>query len=121
VDAHEKYALVCEKLADGSSLSAVRASIIDFILGYLDQHAGPLDYWETLHLGYAISALSMNMARKNTDSPVWLNLCMATLDKALVPKERRNENYTPRRSDVERITIEQLRRAANVLREQAGE
>jgi len=46
----------------------------------------------------------------------WLRLCLFNLEKALVPKEQRNENYTPRNRQLDALTFEQLKEALELVR-----
>jgi hypothetical protein len=112
----EKFKTIASMMSAKPPPLGLRAEIVESIVVVLNDRKDNLDYWEKIHIGSALSALSMNLGRGDPTSLLWLNLCMVNLDKALVAEDQRDEGYAPRYKAIAQITYAQLQEAAEILR-----
>ena len=78
--------------------AAIRRDVANLIAARLEAARSNLGYWEKSHLAYA-----MSMFRSN-----WLYACINELELALVPKDKRNENYTRHDPQIGAAMFDQL-------------
>lgn len=114
----EQFQAVSTLFDNNGDPQQLRTKILDLILESLEDRKASFGYWEKFCLGGAISALATTLSHSNTSSTLWLNLCMVNLHQTFTPPNQRNENYTPRRAELGRMTYEQFVEAANSLRDQ---
>ncbi len=107
-----------EKVNEGPIDNDLRLSIADTISVHIDERKESLGSWEKSLFAQAISALAMNVGAKCQPTDSWLRLCLVALEKALVPKEERNEEYTKRDEQVEAITYGMLVDAIDELKKE---
>lgn len=87
---------ILQQLDEGRDIKVVRAATADLIEHHLQTLKGSLGYWEMAHFANAIAALAWNINSRHEPTTTWLRLCLANVEKALVPAKQRNEDYTPR-------------------------
>jgi hypothetical protein len=81
---------------DLDNIPAFRVQLVELIFQHLHRLGNALDDWEKDHFGNAIDALGLNVNSKQQPTNVWLRLCLIDLEKALTPKELRNDrNFRP--------------------------
>ncbi len=107
-----------EKVNEGPISNELRLSIADTILAHIDKCKDSLGSWEKELFAQSLSALAMNISAKNEPTDSWLRLCLVALEKALVPKNERNEEYTKRDEQVESITYDMLVGAIDELKKE---
>ncbi len=103
---------IFEKLDTDVPAKEIRQAIAALIAKCLKKKSQSLGYWEKLHFLSAISALAWNRGSSSQPTSTWLRLCLVNIEKALVPKNQRNENYGRKDSQIDALTYEQL---VNVL------
>lgn len=96
-------------------IKEIRCAIADLIEHHLQALKSSLGYWEKAHFANAIASLAWNINSRH--QAAWLRLCLVNVEKALVPANQRNENYTPRDNQLEALTYEQLIEDINSLRQ----
>jgi hypothetical protein len=87
-----------ERLNANADMAPIRRDVAKLIAARLQALRSNLGYWEKSHLAYAIL-----MFRSN-----WLYACINELELALVPKDKRNENYARHDPQIEAATFDQL-------------
>ena len=87
-----------ERLNANADMAVIRRDVASLIVARLEAARSNLGYWEKSYLAYA-----MSMFRSN-----WLYACINELELALVPKDKRNENYTRPDPQIEAATFDQL-------------
>lgn len=108
---------IFQKLDTGEDINKIRGKIADLIFNYLQLMEKPLGYWEKMYFANSIVALAWNINSSHQPPPdSWLRLCLVNLEQAFVPREQRNENYTPRNSQIDSITFERLIEAIKEIR-----
>lgn len=105
-----------QQLDEGRDIKEVRSAVADLIVHYLHELNGSLGYWEKVYFSYAIAVFSWNANSRNQPTTAWLRLCLVAVEKAMLPADRRNENFTSRDKQLEAITCEQLVEDINSLR-----
>jgi len=99
---------ILQQLDDNSDIKEIRRAIADLIAHHLQSLQNSFGYWEKVHFANAIAALAWNINSSHQPTEFWLRLCLVSLEKALVPVEKRNENYIPRDKQIDNLTYEQL-------------
>ncbi|WP_157642247.1 hypothetical protein [Burkholderia ubonensis] len=89
-------------------VDALRLAIADPTGRLIAERRDNLDYWEKHCFANALGALALNVQRGVRASTTGLLLSLNYLDAALLPADRRDENYAPHSADVEALTAEQL-------------
>lgn len=102
---------ILEKLDENGDIGDIRRAIADLIVDRLQKVRNSLGYWEKAYFANAIAALAWNTNSSSQPTTSWLRLCLVNLEKAHVPAEQRNENYTPRDSQLDSLTFDQLMNA----------
>jgi len=102
---------ILEKLDQDGNIRYVRNAISELIVDRLQKVRDAFGYWEKVHFANAIAALAWNTNSSFQPATSWLRLCLVNVEKALVPAEQRNENYTPRDSHLDSLTYDQLMNA----------
>jgi len=97
--------------------SGLEKSIADLLLEKIEEKKNDLGTWEKLLFGEAVSALFTNVNSEFQAPDAWLRLCLISLEKALIPKDERNEEYTTRNEEIESITYEMLKSAVESIKE----
>jgi hypothetical protein len=101
-----------EKLAaridDDPDVDALRLAIADATGRLIAERRDNLGYWEKHCFANALGALALNIQRGLRESTTGLLLSLNYLQAALVPTDRRDENYAPHIAAVEALTAEQL-------------
>jgi hypothetical protein len=93
---------------DNDDADTVRLAIADLIGRLITERRYALGYWEKQWFAQAIASLAWNIRREPQDSTAWLRLCLAALQNALAPAERRSENYAPQIAAIDALTADQL-------------
>jgi hypothetical protein len=78
---------------DLANISAFRVQLVLLIFQNLSPLRDSLDQWEKDHFGNAINSLALNVDSMRQPTNAWLRLCLIDLEKALTPKEQRNDRY----------------------------
>jgi hypothetical protein len=78
---------------DLANISAFRIQLVLLIFQNLYPLRDSLDHWEKDHFGNAINSLALNVDSMRQPTTAWLRLCLIDLEKALTPKEERNDRY----------------------------
>jgi hypothetical protein len=78
---------------DLTNISAFRVQLVLMIFQNLYPLRDSLDHWEKDHFGNAINSLALNVDSMRQPTNAWLRLCLIDLEKALTPKEERNDRY----------------------------
>jgi hypothetical protein len=78
---------------DLANISAFRIQLVLMIFQNLYPLRDSLDHWEKDHFGNAINSLALNVDSMRQPTNAWLRLCLIDLEKALTPKEERNDRY----------------------------
>jgi|SRR5882762_2527491 len=104
-----------KRLNNQGDLDEIRLDIADFITDRL-RRVRSLGYWEKAHFFNAIAALSRNINSSYQPTTSWLRRCLVHLEKAVLPADQRNENYTPRYAHFDALTFEQLAEALDMVR-----
>jgi hypothetical protein len=78
---------------DLANISAFRVQLVLMIFQNLYPLRDSLDHWEKDHFGNAINSLALNVDSMRQPTNAWLRLCLIDLEKALTPKEERNDRY----------------------------
>lgn len=107
---------ILRKLDGNGDVGEIRNDIADLIVEQLQRVRQTLGYWEKAHFANAIAALAWNIRARHQPTSSWLRLCLVNLEKALVPADERNENYTPRDEQLNALTYEQLMEALEIVR-----
>lgn len=107
---------ILKRLNDQGDLGEIRLDIADLIADRLNQVRGSLGYWEKAHFANAIASLSRNINSRHQPTTSWLRHCLVNLEKALVPADQWNENYTPKNAELDAITFELLAEALDMVR-----
>lgn len=89
-------------------LDKLRLAIANAIAARLVDSRGSFGYWQKVHFAQAIAALAWNVSISGEQATSWLRFCLASLELASTPKEKRFEDYTPRREQMEALTFEDL-------------
>ncbi len=113
--------IILEKIDRGVDVNEVRRDIVALLADALQRVRNNLGYWEKAHLAHAIAELAWNVRSRQQPTTSWLRLCLVDLEKALVPADQRNENYTPRDELLDAITFEQLAGDLEVVRREADD
>ena len=108
---------ILQQLDENRDIKEVRAAVADLIEHYLEALKGSLGYWEKAHIANAIAALAWNINSRHQPTSAWLRLCLVNVEKALVPANQRNENYTQRDKQLEALTYDKLTEDINSLRQ----
>lgn len=111
----EQVDAILRRIDANEDLGGIRLDIVDLIADQLQRKRQSLGYWEKAHFAHAISALGWNLNARYQPTTSWLRLCLVDLEKALVPADQRNENYTPRDAQLDALTYEQLMQAVEAL------
>lgn len=107
---------ILRKIDGNGEIGEIRNDIADLIAAQLQRVRQSLGNWEKAHFAYAIAALSWNIRARYQPTTSWLRLCLVSLEKALVPANDRNENYTSRDEQLDALTYEQLMEALEIVR-----
>jgi hypothetical protein len=99
---------IIERLDANADIRAIRRDVANLIAAKLEALRDNLGYWEKSCFANAISALWSNLVAAHHPTQFWLRLCVVDLEKAFVPKDKRNENYTPHQPQIEALTFDQL-------------
>jgi hypothetical protein len=99
---------IFRRLRDKEDLGEIRIEIADLIIRCLSTLQNRFGYWEKAHIAHAIANLSRNMSSNHQPTNAWLNLCLVTIEKAMVPSGERNDHYTPRDTQLDAFSWEQL-------------
>jgi len=105
-----------EKIGNGQIDNTLKISIADLLLAKIEEKKNDLGTWEKSLFAQAVSALSTNVGSDYQPTDSWLRLCLVSLEKAMVPKEARNEEYTQRNSEIESISYEMLKNAVKNIK-----
>ncbi len=97
-----------EELNSNPINNKLKIKIANLIKSKLQEKKGSFNYWGKLHFASALTALESNVNSNYQQSDLWLHLCLVNLEKALVPKNKRNEVYVLTRKEVDGFTFEQL-------------
>jgi len=97
-----------ERVDRDSDLDKLRLDIANTVAAGLVDSRDSFGYWEKAHFARAISALAWNVSISRRQATSWLKLCLASLELAYTPKEKRYEDYTPRCEPIEALTFEDL-------------
>jgi|JI6StandDraft_1071083.scaffolds.fasta_scaffold663584_1 hypothetical protein len=108
---------IFQKINENCDIKEVRTAIADLIEYHLQMYKGSLGYWEKAHFAHAIHTLAWNINSRNQPTYTMLRLCLVDIEKALVPANQRNENYTLRDEHFEALTYEELIQDINWLRQ----
>lgn len=103
-------------LNSNGDIGEIRKAIADLIVDQLRLAGTTLGYWEKVYFANAIAALAWNLRSRHQPTASWLHLCLANVEKALVPADCRNESYTPRDYLLDALTLEQLTEELEVVR-----
>lgn len=107
-----------EQIGHGPIDSNLRLAILDEIGRCLELKKDELGTWEKSLLAQSLAYLSINTASPNQPTSLWLRICLASLEKAMVPRNERNDNYTVDSEMTNSITYEFLKgEVANVRRQ----
>jgi hypothetical protein len=99
----EPFDSLYRQVNDLDNIPAFRVQLVGLIFQHLHRLGNALDNWEKDHFSDAIVALGLNVNSKQQPTNVWLRLCLIDLEKALTPKELRNDrNFRPAPSAVDR-------------------
>jgi hypothetical protein len=107
---------ISHQIAEGGDLDQIRLGLAELIGEQLRafNDSGSLGYWERRHFGSAVASLAMDL-RSAPGSRFWLRLCLQDIVHALIPADRRDEDYTPKNPQAEAITFDQLLRALRTV------
>lgn len=105
-----------EKIGNGQIDNELRNSIADLLLAKIEEKKSDLGTWEKSLFGKAVSALFTNISSDFQPADSWLRLCLVSLEKALVPKNKRSEEYTTRNEEIDSITYEMLINAVKSIK-----
>jgi len=112
-----KIDAIFEKIDQESDIQEIRRDIADMIIFELEKIGNSIGYWEKACFANAISSLAWNINSSHQPMTSWLTLSLLNVERALVPPNRRNENYTPRDTQLNSFTLNQLMSAIRELRE----
>jgi hypothetical protein len=104
------------------NISTFRIELILLIFQNLYLLRDSLDDWEKCHFWHAINSLARNVNSVQQPTNAWLRLCLIDLEKALMPKEERNERYSRPRAeaDAEDRSYEQLMATLDCIGQKVG-
>ena len=105
-----------ERIGNGEIDNDIKKSIADLLLSKIEEKKNAMGTWEKSLFGESISALFTNINSEFQPTDSWLRLSLVSLEKALVPKEERNEEYTTRNEEIESITYEMLKNAVESIK-----
>jgi hypothetical protein len=78
---------------DLDNIPAFRVQLVLMIFQNLYRLRDSLDDWGKDHFENAINSLALNVDSMRQPTNAWLRLCLIDLEKALTPKEERNDCY----------------------------
>lgn len=116
----KSVASILQQIDENCDIKAVRATIADLIEDHLQALKDSLGYWEKFHFANAIACLAWNINTRHQPTTAWLRVCLANIEKALIPENQRDENYTPREHQFEALTHEQFIDDLNTLRQMSS-
>lgn len=111
-----KYDVMFERIQKESPSREIQVAVADLVAESLEQVQQSFGYWEKETLSYAIAALAQNLGSGQTITDFWLRLSLVSAEKALAPKEQRNETYGRKDDAVNALTHQQLTTELQQLR-----
>ncbi|HEV7619033.1 MAG TPA: hypothetical protein VGO51_13125 [Burkholderiaceae bacterium] len=81
------------RINDLDHIPAFRIELVLLIFQNLCLLRDSLDQWEKCYFWHAINSLARNVNSVQQPTTAWLRLCLIDLEKALMPKEERNDRY----------------------------
>ena len=106
---------IFQMLHEGSDIRETRKAIAGLIVEQLEEGRDSFGHWEKAHFANAIAALAWNMNSSDRSSQAWLRLCLVNVEKALIPKDQRNEHYGRRYDQFDWLSVEQLLQSVREL------
>jgi hypothetical protein len=106
---------ILRRLDANEDIDGIRLDIATLIADQLRRKRESLGYWEKAHFANAIAALAWNINSRHQPTASRLRLCLVNLEKALLPADQRNENYTQKTNQRDALTYEQLMDAVEML------
>jgi len=97
-----------QRVDNDPNVDGIRLDIADLIARCLEEKRKSLGYWEKNLFNHAIGMLRDNIRTGDRESRTWLKSSLVSVRDAFVPGDKRNENYTTRRSEVEDLTFDDL-------------
>lgn len=91
-----------------ADVASIRTNILKILRQNLKMRKNTLDGWEKTYFSNAIAALALNIHAAKQPSYMWLQLCLADLEKALAPTESRNPGFQVRDSSIQDAKYEHL-------------
>jgi hypothetical protein len=104
------------RLDGNGDIGEIRNDIAELIADQLGRAGETIGYWEKAHFANAIATLARNIHSTHQPTVSWLRLCLVNVEKALVPADRRDENYTPKDHQLDALTFQQLTEALEMVR-----
>jgi hypothetical protein len=111
-----KFDEMFDRLNQEAPSRELQIAVGEVIAETLEQIENSLGYWEKFCILQSISAFSSNLGDGRNISDIWLRLSLTSAEKALVPKDQRNESYGRRDDKVEALTYQQLAEVLQQLR-----
>ncbi len=105
-----------ERIAKGPIDARLRTDILDEILRCVESRKNDLGIWEKELFAQSLACLATNVACPTQPTELWLRLSLVSLDKAMVPKQERNESYTVASDDVDCVDYHFLVKEAEKIR-----
>ncbi|MGH8612419.1 MAG: hypothetical protein ACREYF_10355 [Gammaproteobacteria bacterium] len=84
----------------------LRWACADLVAQSLEQVRDSLDYWEKERIAYAIAALARSINNTQKPTSLWLHLALVSAEKALTPKEQRDEEYGRKEGAINALTYQ---------------
>ncbi len=109
-----------EKILAGPIDSNLRREILEEIVRCLELKKDTLGTWEKTLFAQSLAYLSINAASTYQPTSLWLRLCLVCLEKAMVPRRERNEDYTVDSETIDSMNYEFLVTEAGKIRWQIG-
>jgi hypothetical protein len=110
------------RINDLDNISAFRIDLVLLIFQNLYLLRDSLDHWEKCHFWHTINSLALNVNSVQQPTNAWLRVCLIDLEKALMPKEERNDHYcrSGAEADAANQSYEQLMATLDSLGQKVG-
>lgn len=106
-----------EQVANGAIDLGLRIAILDEVVHCLESKKDELGTWEKSLFAHSLAYLAINSMSPNQPTSLWLRICLSSLEKAMVPKDERNDDYTVDTEATDSLTYEFLLREAGKVRQ----
>ena len=99
----------------GKEVDLIRIDIASLVVQRTKEFGESLGRWEKIHLCEALSALTWNVNTGQAQSTAWLRVGLHCLDKALAPRDQRQEPNGLSDAEWDAVTGQQIIDAAETL------